>query len=187
MKRFFDNMDALNRYTLELRLHNDHATCPHCRQSAHLVSHGFVYKFQTHQHIQAIGKRILCSNRFGHTGCGRTQQLYVSTIMPSHHYSILHLCVFVLALLKDAAISTAYTLATQCQEPRHGYRWIAKMVRQTITFRQYLGTFSQHPMPRFQSASPRLRLLLPLLSRFNQQFPHPFIQAFQQRFQQAFI
>ena len=89
MQIYYASLPAIEQQTRQL----DHAQCRHCGQTQQLVSHGFIYKKQVGADPIATGKRVLCSNRHQHTGCGRTMQLYLdATVRYLHVACYVHHC-----------------------------------------------------------------------------------------------
>ncbi|MER2491631.1 hypothetical protein [Catenovulum sediminis] len=83
MQRFFSSLFQLDIFTRSLDSLNSHQTCQHCACSNSWVSHGFIYR----QSGLKVGKRILCANRYGKSGCGRTLALYLADFIPNRRYS----------------------------------------------------------------------------------------------------
>lgn len=187
MQRFFDDFDALDRFTLSSDCFAETLECPHCSKSDQLVSHGVIYKQRTIHEREAIGKRIFCSNRYQHSGCGRTVQLYVSWVIPSMRYGAAHLFVFVTALLAGLAVETAYQKAIGQSESRHGWRWLEKLERHLTDFRGFLNVRRERLAARFQARTRRLRLLLPTLERLFSQLPQCPCSHYQLACQMAFM
>ncbi len=140
MKRYFDDLDTLHRFTLALDSQPDPIQCQHCAQQDQWVSHGFVYKKQHHGEKRTVGKRLFCSNRDGRSGCGRTLRLYLTTELAFLHYTTVHLTAFLLALLSGCTVQHAYWAATQTAEPRNAWRWLHKLQRKLVDYRALLKT-----------------------------------------------
>lgn len=83
MPKYFNDMDTLHRFTLEIDRYQDELQCHHCAKNDQFVSHGFIYKQRSQSLREAVGKRIFCSNRYGRSGCARTFRLYIATELPS--------------------------------------------------------------------------------------------------------
>jgi len=139
MKRYFDDLDTLHQFTLSLDSQPEPIQCHHCSKQDQFVAHGFVYKKQHQGEKRAVGKRIFCSNRYGHTGCGQTLQLYLTTELALLQYTTLHLSAFVLALLGGSTVQRAYQAATQTDEPRNAYRWLNKLQRKLTEYRALIS------------------------------------------------
>lgn len=168
MPRFFPNLESLHRYTLELDLHSEALACQHCNQPGQWVSHGFVFRKQHMADPQPVAKRILCSNRHGRTGCGRTRQLYLDRIIPRLSHCALQVFVFLSALLAGGTVASAYHRATGILEPRNGYRWLTRCRHRLADFRRSLRPSA--------SADPwchRSRSLRLVLSTLHQVFTAP--------------
>lgn len=138
MPRFFPNLHSLHRFTLELDLHQEALICEHCVQPGQWVSHGFVYRKQHNADPQPVAKRILCSNRHGRTGCGRTRQLYLDAVIPRLRHSAVQMFAFLSALLAGETITLAYHRAIGTSEPRHAYRWLNRCRHRLVDFRRWL-------------------------------------------------
>ena len=141
MIRFFSTLQQLEHFVRALRWQN-HSTfiCPHCSSCDQWFSHGFQYKQLSIDSQTIAGKRVICSNRYGHSGCGHTFRLYLSTRIPHLHYGCTHFFSFILALCFNNACSRctveqAYQLATGANNPRHAWRWLAKLRSQLPLFR----------------------------------------------------
>lgn len=135
MNRFFPCLESLHAFSL-----NPVLTCPHCSRDDQFVSHGFVYRKQVCAEAVQVGKRLICSNRFGRSGCGRTVQLYLSNITPRLHYSASVMFVFVSALLIGSSVASAFRQATERVDPRHAWRWLHRLMRQLPLWRSRLVT-----------------------------------------------
>jgi len=148
MKRYFDDLDTLHRFTLALDSQPHPIRCRHCAKQGQLVSHGFVYKKQRQGKRRTVGKRLFCSNRHGRSGCGRTIRLYLATELAFLHYTTVHLTAFLLALLSGHTIQRAYRAATQTSEPRHAWRWLHKLQRRLVDYRALLKVPRSQPACR---------------------------------------
>lgn len=155
--------------------------CQHCAQNDQWCSHGYVYKQETIEQRTAIGKRILCSNRDGKTGCGRTRQLYLASVIPHKHYRLAVVLAFISALLKGGSVTDAYRAAVgqTALEARHAWRWLQGLFDQLGHWRTRLPRGAESPIDRKRHC-PRLQVLLPTLQRLLQDD-----QPIQQTYQQA--
>jgi hypothetical protein len=117
---FFATIDELHLVTLQLELYHDKLSCPHCQAFGQFVSHGFVYKYLSASEVSVVGKRLFCSNRSNHSGCGKTIRLYVSKRVPKISYHAANVTLFVMSLIAGMSIKNAYHKATGASEPRHG-------------------------------------------------------------------
>ena len=75
MQIYYPSLQAIEQQTMQL----DSEQCAHCKQTHQLVSHGFIRKKRAGAEPEAVGKRVFCSNRNHHAGCGRTMQLYLDS------------------------------------------------------------------------------------------------------------
>jgi len=165
MQRFFPDFESLDRFTLSLDCLDQTLPCPHCSNRGNLVSHGVIYRQRSMHEREAVGKRVLCSNRYQHTGCGRTVQLSVAGVLPRRRYGAAQLFVFVSALLMHASVVSAYRAATGQSACRHAWRWLTKLTRHLTDYRCLLGTRAETDAAAFAHRCRRLRLLLPTLKQ----------------------
>ena len=107
----FSSLGAIEQFTRSLNsLASDNA-CQHCHQNDQWHSHGYVYKQQAIDQRSAIGKRMICSNRYGKGGCGHTRQLYLSDMIPHKHHRLCVVVAFIVALLQGHSVTDAYRQA----------------------------------------------------------------------------
>jgi len=164
MQKYFENIETLHRFTLELDCHADDLQCEKCFSTGHFVSHGFLYKAQHQGEKQTVGKRIFCSNRFGRAGCGGTCRLYLAERIPQLHYASRHLFVFIQQLIAGCSICNAYQQATAAADPRHGYRWLTRLRGNLLAYRSWLPLAKRHEKSgSFHQRTERLQHLLPTL------------------------
>lgn len=182
MKKFFDCIETLDRYTKELRLHEP--TCPHCHTQGALISHGFVYKYIEWSCVVS-GKRLFCSNRHQKKGCGRTIQLYIADFIPTLKYSVKNIFSFLTTLFSLFSIQHSYTAATQTNNPRNAYRWLIKLVQKIVVYRKSFKTHSS--LKKFKRKVLRLQNLLPTIQTLFDLFGDSPIQKYQSCYHLAFI
>jgi len=163
MQRFFIDFASIDQFTLSLDYHQNTFKCCHCHKQGQFVSHGVVYKQLSMKVREPVGKRIICSKRDGRSGCGRTLQLYIASVIPNLHYRACHLFAFVVALCYTSVCS-AWQRATQQHEPRNGWRWINKLNRQLSQFRARLKT-PDYPLYNLLSNHPGRSVLLATLTQ----------------------
>lgn len=186
MQRFFPDFDSLDRFTLSLRALADQVSCPHCSNTRQMVSHGRVYKQRSMSRRVLVGKRVFCSNRYQHQGCGRTFQLYVALVIPGLRYGTSEVFRFLSALRNEDSLETAYTKATRQTDPRHGWRWLQRLQHNLTHFRCAL---QGRPVLSSVAAgcSRRLRLLLTTVQALFEQLPECPCTQFQCQQQRAFM
>lgn len=134
MQIYYPDIATLHQKTLQLK----EERCLHCQQTHQQVSHGFVYKKQVRGEPYPVGKRIFCSNRRRRTGCGRTTQLYVASVIRYLHYAGTVIIAFALAMMKGLSIVTAYHQATGTEISRNAYRWMNRLMKQCSFYRSLL-------------------------------------------------
>ena len=186
MQRFFQSISVLHQYTLSLRWNQQHLCCPHCKKHDQWVSHGFAYKQISIDQSVPVGKRILCSNRFGRSGCGRTHRLYCADRAPFIHYSLSVCIAFLLALLIDKrhTVDSAYRQATGAADARNAWRWLNKLDFNLASFRPFqLPRRKLIENAHCATLSPLLNTLKNLLTLFASSSA----EAFQLNTQTAFL
>lgn len=190
MKLFFDNIDTLDKFTRELNLHAGSLTCQHCYKQDQFVPHGFVYK---NQHIEVdekepIGKRVICSNRYGKTGCGHTLRLYLADAVPFLNRSAIHISLFFISLINGLSIQASYQQTTHStNDPRNAYRWLAKCKTKLSDYRTILSSRATGFTETFKSRTQRLQLLLPTITRLQETLSDSFVFHFQLTQQTSFM
>lgn len=187
MQRFFNDFHALDRFSLSLDCLDETLQCPHCLKSNQLVSHGVIYKQRSINDREPVGKRIFCSNRYQHTGCGRTVALYAAQVIPAKQYGAAHLFVFLSSLLMNLTVAAAYRAATGQSQSRHAWRWLSQLLRRLTDFRCCLKERLSPLTTRFHVRSRRLQLLLPTLEKLFDQLPPCPCSRYQLECQAAFI
>lgn len=174
MDIFFDDINKLDQFTKNLKLHQAQLICPTCKKSDQFISHGFVYKQQVKGKLLTVGKRIFCTNRYRKTGCGSTTRFYIKQRIPSFQYSCAHLVVFVCQLLKQNSIQVAYQQATGKYEHRNAYRWLSKLTLKMSEHRAFLYANTAAISLGLTHFSERFKLLLsPLSEIFDLLTPCP--------------
>lgn len=179
MTHFFPCLQSLHAFSL-----NPSLSCVHCGSEQSFVSHGFVYQKQSLALPQPVGKRLVCSNRFGRSGCGRTLRLYLAHSLPRWHYGATVLSLFLLTLLSGASVVAAFQQATGRHEARQAWRWLHRLYRQLPNWR---ARFT-HRLVTLPSGyrTPRLTVLLTTLAAlFTTQQPTD-CATLQLRWQHAF-
>ena len=132
--RFFPSFQALKQFLSQLHYQKHGLTCPRCH-CTHFVAHDWVRKALHFQKSIIVGKRLFCSNRGPHAGCGATLRLYATQRIPGLFYSAQHVSKFITALIQGLSIAQAYRVATQTNQARHAYRWMQKLSAQSVAFR----------------------------------------------------
>ncbi len=187
MHIYYPSLSAIEQQTRQL----DQVPCRHCRQTHQLVSHGFVYKKQAGAAPQAVGKRVFCSNRKRHTGCGRTMRLYLDSTVRWLHYAGAHVVAFMLALMAGSTVQQAYGQATGTTDPRHAYRWLHRLGAQLSGYRSL-----SHQPPLQDADAPasvaanrpvRYGLLASTCTQLLQRFGASLCANYQQQTQRSFL
>ena len=181
MQQFFSSLVVIEKLTTTISHHFTGHICPFCHHSDQWISHGYLYK----KSGQRVGKRILCAKRYGKSGCGHTQALYVDDAIPRRRYSLSVLLAFVFALVKGRTVEQAYyqAIGHVHSSPRQAWRWLNALWANMGIFRSRL-TSLKPPEALITGGSRRLTLLLNTLYQCLKQCAEPGIiqRAIQCRF-----
>lgn len=185
MQTYYPSLQAIEQQSLQL----DNEQCAHCWKTQQLVSHGFVRKKRVGGAPEAVGKRVFCSNRNQHTGCGRTVQLYLDSTIRYLHYAGCCVVALLMWLSKGMTLQRAYHHATGALTPRNAYRWLHKLEAQLSGYR----SLSHQPWllatdpPPMANPDPRWGLLLATGSALLQRFGDPLCANYQRQLQRSFL
>ena len=180
MKIFFHDLKSLTQFCWQINIKS--VKCPYCHKSTQFTLHDFIYSNSV-----IVGKRLFCSNRYSHSGCGKTIRLYISHRVPQLVYTAVEVTAFLLALINGLSITQAYQDATGTFEPRNAYRWLDKLKSRLSAFRHYLTTPCSQSVERFSHRIRGLRLLLPTLERLFSSPSQHSCACFQNFHQKAFF
>lgn len=186
MDRFFATIHDIHQFTRALRWNQSSLDCQHCHKHDQWISHGFCYKQIFIDVRQIVGKRIVCSIRYGRSGCGRTHRLYCADRVPCLQYSLTHCIAFLLALVTDQCrcVCTAYRLATGARDSRNTWRWLNRLHIALPNFRIFvLGIDTSLATCTTRSQDPLRKTFEQLLGRFHNLTGY----TFQLRTQRAFL
>jgi len=186
MRKFYDNYDAINRFTLSLDYHQNQLECSHCLKSDQFVSHGVVYKQRSVTVSEKVGKRIFCSNRYGRSGCGRTFQLYLADFIPGLRYGAAELFVFISSLFAKMVLPEAYCKATEQADSRNGWRWLTRLMLKLTEYRTFIRTKPTASI-HLTGRSRQLKLLLPTLKALTFKLTGSLCLSYQITTQKAFL
>ena len=159
MKKFFTDMASLHQFTMELDLHRDSLHCKNCAGGNDFISHGFVFEKCSQGEPRKVGKRLLCANRHGRSGCGATLRLYLSAGIPRLKYSAVVMTLFLTALLQGLSIQQAYQSATDTDDPRNAYRWLRRCSDRILVYRTGLKNRAESLAGQFACRVHRLSLI----------------------------
>jgi hypothetical protein len=187
MQRFFKDFESIDRFTLSLNCFDETVQCPHCSKRHQLVSHGVIYRQRSIDEREPVGKRVFCSNRNPHSGCGRTVQLYVAQVIPSFQYGAAQVLIFLSSLLIKFTLEDAYHAATGQVDPRNAWRWLQRLMPQLTHFRCFLKDRLKRSNACFQGSNRRLTLLLPTLKALFSGLVHCPCTHYQLQSQRAFF
>lgn len=185
MQIYFPSLQAICQQTSQLDL----VQCAHCQRSRQLVSHGFIRKKRVGAEPEAVGKRVFCSNRHRHTGCGRTTQLYLDATVRYLHHAGATVVTFMLSLLAGIRIEQAYIGATGAGTARNAYRWLARLTAQLACYR----SLAHRPPLREADAGTapkrclRMRLLMATFAALLQHLGQPLCATYQGQLQRPLL
>lgn len=183
MRIYYADLQAIEQQTRQL----DNEPCRHCQQSHHLISHGFIRKKQVGAEPAAVGKRVFCSNRQQHTGCGRTMQLYVDSIVRYLHHAGCRVTAFVLALMAGMTIPCAYHGATGAASARHAHRWLHRLRARMSVYRSLSQRPAWQDAPLAAAHRPGQASLRSTFQALLQRFGQPLCAAYQSQLQRSFL
>lgn len=185
--QIFSSRSALEQFTFSLNSLSSDNACTHCGKNDQWVSHGYIFKASPGHHDPIAGKRILCSNRYGRSGCGRTRQLYLDDVIPHRQYRLSVVTAFIQALLGGIQVEQAYrdAIGSILKDARHAWRWINDFFKTLPTWRtldalSFRAEQAQRTIAKKRSH--RLATLLPTLSLLSGQ-----LSQYQRQFQRAFF
>ena len=184
MDRFYPDIESLDAFTRSLGSLGEKIQCKHCQRHGQMVSHGFIV---TQVEKEPVGKRLLCSNRYGRSGCGKTQQLYVAHRFPFLRYGAAQLLIFLTSLLIGRHLEDAYEAATGQVDPRNAWRWLNRLSLNLTDFRCLLEARRRPMDAAVQLKNRRLSLLLSALKPLLSLLPHNPCRHYQLLQQRAFI
>ena len=167
---FFLSLTTIEQHTASLNQNRVKQVCPICYQSDQWVSHGYLYR----QCREKVGKRILCSKRYGQSGCGHTQALYIDDVIPKRRYRLSVLLAFVMALIKGSTVEQAYYRAVGYSHhaSRQAWRWLSRLWSGMSGFRMNTLLCSSKRWV-INARSKRLTLLLSTLAQYLSQLAQP--------------
>jgi hypothetical protein len=190
MQIYYPSLSAIEQQTMQLY----EVACRHCQKTGQLISHGFIYKKQLGTDPVTMGKRVYCSNRHKHTGCGRTIQLDLDQTVRYLHSTGAAVVAFVLSLIAGVPIQQAYQGATGTATPRNAYRWLNRLCEQLSTYRSLA-----HQMPLANPTATalamgvaanrplRMQLLLPTFGSLLARFGQPLCAVYQSALQRSLL
>jgi hypothetical protein len=182
---YHPDLSSLEQQTRQL----SNEQCRHCKQSRQLVSHGYVYKKRSKAQPAPFGKRVWCSNRNHRTGCGRTTQLYVSSIVRYLKYAGHCVVMFMLSRLAGFNIQNAYRRATGTADGRNAYRWVDKLMAQLSTYRSWFHqpVLPDTPPSAIDHSPLRWTLLCSTFRLLSLELAEPLCATYQLRWQRSLL
>jgi len=188
MQRFSSDLNAIEVFTQPVNLKHSSLTCKNCLKKNQLVSHGFVYKWRSTNKKEVVGKRVLCSKRYGQSGCGKTMIFYVAKVIPRFRYTAVKLFTFLSLLLQNSSVEKAYQAITDKPvASRNAWRWLNRLNHQQVDFRAFLKSPAKIATSQFNLRCKRLQLLLPVIHRLFYQLHACPCACYQVQAQAAFL
>lgn len=185
MQTYYSSLSAIEQKTMQL----EGVSCAHCHRKDQLVSHGYVYEKRKGGETEAVGKRVFCSDRDQHGGCGRTMRLYLDSTVRYLNYAGAQVVAFMLALVAGVSVQQAYFNATGQADARHAYRWLTRLGAQLTAYRSLV-----HQAPLTSCAAladmrrpGRLGLLVVTFRSLMLHFGLPLCANFQRQLQRGFL
>ena len=185
MQTYYSDLPSIEQQTKQL----ESLSCRHCQQENCLMSHGYIYKKRHCSEPVAVGKRVFCSNRDHHTGCGRTMQLYLDSTIRHWHYAGDVVVAFLLALVAGLSVQKAYCSCTATQDSRNAYRWLRRFFAQLSLYRSLSlsAPLQSADSPLTAPSSLRRSLLTSTMHALLPQFGQPLCRHFQTQCQRPFL
>jgi len=187
MPKFYDDFDALQQVTRNLDFYLDMFVCLFCSKSDQFVSHGLIFRRIDNKAVAITGKRIMCCNRRGRSGCGRTLSLYLKVRQPGYVYNSTHITVFFLTLLAGHSIAKAYQLATGCYDSKNAYRWMERAYLKLVEYRALLRKKPIKTLLSFKMRSLNFKIVLSTIKAVFSKFGLLPCAAFQLKTGHAFL
>jgi hypothetical protein len=161
-----------------------HRACLHCKRIGHLLGHGFLRGYGGSQEREVRGRRLYCSRRGRHTGCGKTQSIWDSAVIPRVSLPASLLWRFLDLWQQGLSRWKAYRQAFGKAERSRPYQICKQFKRAQSALRDRLLRKGSSP-PLGDTAIPEIQTIRHILTAFaDSQCP---IQAFQEHFQTAFL
>lgn len=192
MQTYYSDLSSIEQQTKQL----EHFLCRHCQQTNCLISHGYIYKKRHCGDPVAVGKRVFCSNRHHHNGCGRTMQLYLDSMVRYLHYAGDVVVAFILAWMTGMSVQQAYCTTTSKDNPQNAYRWLRRFFAQLSLYRSLSHSVSlrcdvplptSHSQPNSANSSLNRSLLTSTMNALLQRFGEPLCCHFQAQCQRPFL
>jgi hypothetical protein len=181
MTRFFDSMDEIERFSMELRFQSSSLICKQCSSQQDFVSHGYVYRQLSMDNRIKVGKRVICSNRFGRNGCGFSFRCLLNIRIPRLKYSVIEVFTFILMLLSRLSVKNSYQKATGSDNERQGWRWSNRLKQSQSFYRSIVSSLVHKTGSKTHSHhTPLLQCLHDLVQLFPKQNSYAIIQQLRQ-------
>lgn len=187
MKKFFHDLNSLNRFICDIDLHRYKLRCDKCSSGEYFVAHDYIYIKQHNHHKKIVGRRLFCSNRYGRKGCGTTFRLYLASVIPKLKYTASEVTCFLESLLDNKTVQSAYKKATRSEDPRNAYRWLNKLYRALVNFRGAITRLTYEAATRHKYRTTRFNQLLPTIQVLFKTTDYCSCERFQTLRQKRFI
>ena len=185
MQIYYSSLEEIHQQTTQL----ENEKCIYCGGS-HLVSHGYIYKKNSSStEPVAVGKRLICSERYGRTGCGRTLQLYLASRVRYLHYAGCCVVALVSGLMAGLSTAKAYKDVTGTKDPRNAYRWLNRLIERISVYRSHFEKpkLDEAGDTSFLVSNPDRILLTSTFRALLDKFGDPLCRCYQQLLQISFL
>jgi hypothetical protein len=156
---------------------------PKCRRVGCLIGHGRLRGYGAGGERVVLGQRVLCSNRRGRRGCGKTFPIYPCDVLRRRQVHAPRLFDFFTGMLRGLSRYAAWKALGLIFSIRHAYRLWQAFVDQRLRLRALLCRLLAPP--KSTAALPELQLLEHLQAAFAAAACP--IAAFQLHFQEGFL
>jgi hypothetical protein len=156
---------------------------PECRRVGWLIGHGWLRGYDASGERVIRGQRVLCSNRRGRRGCGKTFPILPCDVLYRRQVAAPQLFDFFTGMLRGLSRHAAWQALGLIFSIRHAYRLWQAFVDQQLRLRALLSRLLAPPQSA--AALPEMQLLEHLQAAFAAAACP--IAAFQLHFQEGFL
>lgn len=116
--------------------------CVHCRRVDTVVGHGHL---QTDPCLKSRGGRLLCSDRYSNSGCGRTFSVHWDDVIPGASLAAAELLTLIRALSTAPSRHAAWAATRLTISLTGAYRWFARWASFAPSIKTWLCTVCHPP------------------------------------------
>ena len=118
------------------------AGCVHCRRVDTVVGHGHL---QTDPCFKSRGVRLLCSDRYSNSGCGRTFSVHWDDVIPGASLAAAELLSLISALAAAPTRHAAWAASPLAISLTGAYRWFGRWARFALSIKTWLCAVCDPP------------------------------------------